>query len=62
MKKNKSSLLVSGYPSPTPFSPCSVRQEAATRYPPYWPPEPDYSSGPHGHGSPPADPQILLQW
>ncbi|XP_030763076.1 forkhead box protein S1-like isoform X2 [Sitophilus oryzae] len=26
-----------GYPPPATFSPCSVRQEAATRYP-YWPP------------------------
>ncbi|KAJ8958880.1 hypothetical protein NQ318_019647 [Aromia moschata] len=27
-----------GYPSPA-FSPCGVRQEAATRYPAYWPPD-----------------------
>ncbi|KAJ8980047.1 hypothetical protein NQ317_012887 [Molorchus minor] len=27
-----------GYPSPA-FSPCSVRQDAAARYPPYWPPD-----------------------
>lgn len=52
--------VVLGYPSPTPFSPCSVRQEAATRYAPYWPPEAEYPTGPHG--SPPADPQLLLQW
>ncbi|KAJ8926736.1 hypothetical protein NQ314_020853 [Rhamnusium bicolor] len=48
-----------GYPSPA-FSPCSVRQEAAARYPPYWPPDSEYSPGPHN--SPPADPQLLLQW
>ncbi|KAG5891064.1 hypothetical protein JTB14_005701 [Gonioctena quinquepunctata] len=47
------------YPSPTAFSPCSVRQDAATRYP-YWPPESEFSPGPHS--SPPTDPQLLLQW
>ncbi|XP_072397296.1 uncharacterized protein [Diabrotica undecimpunctata] len=50
-----------GYPSPAAFSTCSVRQDAATRYPPpYWPPEGDYSPGPHG--SPPTDTQLMLQW
>ncbi|XP_068903977.1 forkhead box protein L2-like isoform X3 [Tenebrio molitor] len=28
-----------GYPSAAAFSPCGVRQEAAARYPPYWPPD-----------------------
>lgn len=48
-----------GYPPPAAFSPCNVRQDAAARYP-YWPPDSEYSPGPHN--SPPADPQILLQW
>jgi hypothetical protein len=49
-----------GYPSAAAFSPCGVRQEAAARYPPYWPPDSEYPPGPHS--SPPADPQLLLQW
>lgn len=57
-----------GYTNPTAFSPCSVRQEAATRYHPYYSdivrtggyPESEYPPGPHS--SPPADPQLLLQW
>ncbi|ERL85792.1 hypothetical protein D910_03207, partial [Dendroctonus ponderosae] len=50
-----------GYPPPTAFNPCSVRQEAGPRYPPYWPPtDPEYSAA--AHSSPPTDPQLLLQW
>ncbi|CAH1113719.1 unnamed protein product [Psylliodes chrysocephalus] len=49
-----------GYPSPAAFSTCSVRQDPATRYPSYWHPDGDYSPGPHG--SPPTDPQLLMQW
>lgn len=47
-----------GYPSAA-FSACGVRQDT-TRYPPYWPPDSEYHPGPHN--SPPADPQLLLQW
>ncbi|KAK5646452.1 hypothetical protein RI129_004916 [Pyrocoelia pectoralis] len=46
-----------GYPSAA-FSACGVRQDSS-RYPSYWPPDSEYS-GPHN--SPPADPQLLLQW
>ncbi|CAH0556659.1 unnamed protein product [Brassicogethes aeneus] len=48
------------YATPTPFSSCSVRQDAPGRYPPYWPPDAEYS--PSSHSSPPSDPQLLLQW
>ncbi|CAG9814054.1 unnamed protein product, partial [Phaedon cochleariae] len=53
------------YAAPGAFSPCGGgaggRQEPpAARYP-YWPPDVEYSP-PGQHGSPPADPQLLLQW
>lgn len=49
-----------GYPPPTAFSPCSMRQDPA-RYPAYWPPsESEYSSS---LGTTSGDPQsLLLQW
>ncbi|XP_018574712.1 forkhead box protein L2-like isoform X2 [Anoplophora glabripennis] len=58
---NSGAYAQQGYPSPTAFSPCGVRQEAAARYPPYWPPDSEYSPG-GPHNSPPAADQLLLQW
>ncbi|KAF5288980.1 hypothetical protein FQA39_LY03859 [Lamprigera yunnana] len=46
-----------GYPTAA-FGACGVRQDSP-RYPSYWPPDSEYS-GPRN--SPPADPQLLLQW
>lgn len=48
-----------GYPPPAAFSPTCMRQEAA-RYPPYWPPDSDYTASLATAQSDPQ--QLLLQW
>lgn len=47
-----------GYPPSAAFSPTCMRQDAA-RYPPYWPPDSDYTST---LSSTSTDTQLLLQW